>query len=72
MRILNLLRHALEERGLTQLELSELAEVNYAVIQRAVREDADPFLDDVLRIAAALGVPVERLFRLATHGEHPE
>jgi transcriptional regulator with XRE-family HTH domain len=66
MRMLNDLPRILEERGLSQADLARLAGLAYPVVQRAVRPNANPFVDDVLTIARVLGVPAQRLFYLSS------
>lgn len=62
--IVNGVRDVLEERGVTQLGLAELAGLSYPVVRRAIRPGGNPFLDHALRIAGVLGMPVDQLFRL--------
>jgi transcriptional regulator with XRE-family HTH domain len=65
MGIANRVRAALEERRLSQVDLAELTGVPYTTIRRLVQPESNPFLDDVLRVARVLEIPVARLFWLA-------
>jgi len=61
------LRSALRSRGLTQQDLSALTGISYAAVRNAARLDGNPFLDDALRIARVLDVPIASLYTLAEH-----
>jgi transcriptional regulator with XRE-family HTH domain len=58
------LREAILDHGLTQRDLAELAGVSDATVRCALRQDGNPSLDDVLRIARALDATVSELFEI--------
>ena len=64
MSLANQLRMALEERRLSQVDLADLAGIPYPRLRRLLRPGSNPFLDDALRVARVLDVPVARLFWL--------
>lgn len=64
LRIVNDLPGVLEDRGLSLFELARLSGLSYAVVRRAATPNANPYIDDVLKIARALCVPANELFRL--------
>lgn len=57
------LKQARERRGLSQRDLSRLASVEQSVLSRLEAGiSTDPRVSTAKRLAAALGVPVEKLF----------
>jgi hypothetical protein len=64
-RVRGRLRAALLERQMSPAELGEITELGPDVIGRALAAHPNLFLDQALRIAAALECPVRALFRLA-------
>ena len=64
LRPVNALRTTLEDRRLSQIDLADLSGVPYTTVQRIVRPDSNPFLDDALRITRILGAPMAELFWL--------
>jgi DNA-binding phage protein len=62
--VLTHLRDVLADRGLTQLDLAELAGISDATVRCALRRNGNPLLDEVLRIARALDVCVSELFEV--------
>ncbi|HVR90465.1 MAG TPA: helix-turn-helix transcriptional regulator [Novosphingobium sp.] len=61
----NTLKQARETRGLTQAELAALIGVSRKTINTVENGVFVPSTVIALKLAAALGEPVERLFRLA-------
>ena len=59
---LNIL-HFRKMRGLTQLQLAELANYSRNYIQQIETASASPSVDALLDIAKALDIPVEKLFQ---------
>ena len=55
------LKTAMEARGVTQVELSARAEVSQGAISRYMNDKASPKAEELLRIAASLGVSMEYL-----------
>ena len=53
-RLGNNVRAALAERRLSHADLAQLAELPYAVVQRLLRPDSNPYLDQAIRIARVL------------------
>ena len=51
-----------KERGMTQADLAERANISRQYAQRIETAVATPSLDTLLDIAHALGVPVQKLF----------
>lgn len=64
LRVTNELRETLVSCGLSYATLAELTGLPYRRILRIVRPNSDPPLRQALRIAAVIGLPVERLFHL--------
>ena len=61
-RLGNNLRAALDERRLSHADLAQLTEIPYPVIQRLLRADSNPYLDQAMRIARVLDLSLEQLF----------
>lgn len=57
------LRAARIDRGLTQIQLGELAGLDHKTIHRIEYGTSDPSLTMLLRLASALGVPLSDLLR---------
>ncbi|WP_327710008.1 helix-turn-helix domain-containing protein [Streptomyces sp. NBC_00464] len=57
------LRAARIEAGLTQVQLAELAGMDHKTVHRIEYAISDPSLTMLLRLAAALHVPIEDLVR---------
>ena len=55
------LRVIREERGLTQKEAAELANVSQVTLLRLESGRRDPYMPTVTKIAGAYGVPLEEL-----------
>jgi XRE family transcriptional regulator, regulator of sulfur utilization len=55
------LRALRKERGLTQEEAAELAEVSPRTLERLESGERAPYMPTVTKIAAAYGVPFEEL-----------
>lgn len=55
------LRRAREQAGLTQIQLGELAGMDHKTVHRIEYGTSDPRLTMLLRLAAALGVPLAEL-----------
>lgn len=66
----NRVRAVLTDRGLSGRDLADLTELTYHRVRRILAPASNPPLECVLRIAAALGTPVERLFELRDDAEH--
>jgi transcriptional regulator with XRE-family HTH domain len=67
----NRLRAELATRQMSLAELARLTEIPYPTVQRVARPHSNPFLDNALRIAKVLGVPLERLFRIEVRPRVP-
>lgn len=57
------LRRAREQAALTQMQLGERAGVDHKTVHRIEYGTSDPRLSMLLRLAAALGVPLADLIR---------
>ncbi|ARF62916.1 transcriptional regulator [Streptomyces violaceoruber] len=55
------LRELREDRGLTQIQLGERAGMDHKTVHRIEYAMSDPSLSMLLRLAAALGVPLADL-----------
>jgi transcriptional regulator with XRE-family HTH domain len=55
------LRALREERGLTQEEAAQLADVSHSTLIRLESGERAPYMPTVTKIAAAYGVPFEEL-----------
>lgn len=62
--VTNALRATLAERQISQMHLAEHTGIAYGKIRRILRPNSNPRLDDALRIANALEMPLEDLFHL--------
>lgn len=58
----NRVKESRENRGWTQGELGEKADIPLSSLQKIERKAFTPNVDHALGIASALGEPVERLF----------
>lgn len=58
------IKHLREARGLTQLRLAEMVGVNQAYISKMEAGTANPTLDKIMAVAAALGAEPAELFAL--------
>jgi hypothetical protein len=56
----------LAEQELSRIELSRLSEIPYQVVRRLLRQEAEPSLEQALRISRALAVELEEVFALET------
>lgn len=61
----NNLRHYRRALGYTQAELAERAEISFPYVQLLERGASDPTLSVARRVAAALGVPLDRVWEEA-------
>lgn len=67
-RVLNAVLAARTDRGITQQQLAEATGLARQSIISIEKGRFLPTIENALRIAAALGVPVERLFWLSKEG----
>ena len=65
MTVGSLVKQALQKRGLSQVDLSERANVSPAQISRIVNDERGASLDTLLAIADALGIRRDEMLRAA-------
>ena len=60
------IRHCCEEKHISFRELADDARLSYYYVSKVVNDQQEPALDALVRLAAALHVPLEDLLRLST------